>query len=375
MNKLVPYYELVHYDGPQVFLAKDEVGTKHLCARLRDNGNGIFFLAMPISDARLSQLLSGGRDLRETFVGSEKREWFIVDDTDEGLNIVTRLTKLDTQILPDDGFYFRKDEFKNFDIISEAASLGKTVVHLSLAEGDDNDHTVDSDTLADVLKLYQSVVKNVLKKAAASKQIDKTFVIPSNYKLRAVASSPSSFKLHLVSTSNAELFGKNVIDQVLARVDTLIDGETEEKHVIGNFRPYAGHAVSAYKKLLTKIIDKNMTMKLVWTSPAEAIAHESKISPSYASQVKEILLSRKDLDTEIREFVGPVEEADVVRKTWRIRHTEENKTYKGESHIDLGGVILGNTYRFTCEEVSHEEAVSEAERTTYVLTKIDSAGS
>jgi len=114
MNKLVPYYELVHYDGPQVFLAKDEVGTKHLCARLKEDGKGLFFLAMAISDDRLSSLLKGSIDLRETFIRSEKKEWFIVDDSDDGLTFVHELAELDTQILPDDGFYFRKDEFKNF---------------------------------------------------------------------------------------------------------------------------------------------------------------------------------------------------------------------------------------------------------------------
>jgi len=31
-----------------------------------------------------------------------------VDDSDDGLTFVHELAELDTQILPDDGFYFRK---------------------------------------------------------------------------------------------------------------------------------------------------------------------------------------------------------------------------------------------------------------------------
>lgn len=371
MNKLMPYYELVQYDGPQVFLAKDEVGTKHLCARLKEDGKGLFFLAMAISDDRLSSLLNGSIDLRETFIRSEKKEWFIVNDADDGLTFVHELTELDPQILPDHGFYFRKDEFKNFEILSESTALGKTVVHLSLSEGDSDDHTIDSEALADVLKLYQAVLKHLLKKAASKGYIHKDFVVPANYKLRAAAYSPSSFKLHLVSMSNSELFGKNVIDQVLTRVDTLNDGNTEENNVIGNFKPYAGHTVSAYKNLLSKLIDKNITMKVVWASPVEAVAHETRITPSHATQVKDILLARKDLDTEVREFVGLVEEADIVRRTWRIRNNEDNKPYKGTSNIGLEGVVLNGTYKFICQEVTEELAVSDTDRTTYVLTSFE----
>ena len=108
-------------------------------------------------------------------------------------------------------------------------------------------------------------------------------------------------------------------------------------------------------------------------SPAESIAHETRISPSYAIQVKEILLASKDLDTETREFVGIVEEADVVKHSWRIRNFEDNKTYGGSSTISLGGVVLGGAYKFICDEVAQELAVSEKEKTTYVLKAIETA--
>ncbi len=369
MNKLIPYFELVHYDGPQVFLSKDEVGTKYLCVKLRSDGNGLYYIAAAISDYRLTTLLNGTIDLRYAMIHAERGEWYIVDDGEDNLDIVARRIDVDEAVLPNPGFNFHPEEFKHFDVLSEAASLKKTVVHLILSQDDNDDHTIDSDALADILKLYQAIVKNVLKKTAANKYIDKAFVAPANYRLRAAAYSPGSFKLHLVSSSDKDLFGNNVIDQVLERMDQLMDNNTSSEHVISNFKPYAGHTVSAYRKLLTKLVDMNINMRYVWATPLQQKAHETRIPFKYAEHVRDILISRNDLNTEMKELIGIVEEADGPNGSWRIRNSEDGKTYRGTSEVSLADIQIMSRYRFTCEEKMEELAVSNKEVASYTLKK------
>lgn len=106
MNKLIPYFELVHYDGPQVFLSKDEVGTKYLCVKLRSDGNGLYYIAAAISDYRLTTLLNGTIDLRYAMIHAERGEWYIVDDGEDNLDIVARRIDVDEAVLPNPGFNF-----------------------------------------------------------------------------------------------------------------------------------------------------------------------------------------------------------------------------------------------------------------------------
>ena len=70
---------LVDYDGPQVFVAEDAVGTRLLCVLVSESAESNRYLAVAISSQRLSALKASVIDLREIFAKPERTDWYLIE--------------------------------------------------------------------------------------------------------------------------------------------------------------------------------------------------------------------------------------------------------------------------------------------------------
>ncbi|MEP2770598.1 MAG: DUF6575 domain-containing protein [Fulvivirga sp.] len=366
---------LIFNDFPQLFLAKDSLGVDYICLLSDFASEEYSYLCVGVSKKVLHSFLNGYRDLRSIFSEPEAKEWWTTKDASEPKILIQLLEieKVPEDLLPDVGFFFN-DEQPDELIRNEVVEHNNVIVHLSLSDENEN-QSIPIDDLGDFAKLYQLMVENTYKKAILRSELKekKSFIVPNNFTLRAFAASPGSFNLHLKSEANKDLFGNSIIEEGLRMIDQVINSEDNEDKLIENLRSIKGHAISSYKKLLEKVINRKVSFKYKWVSPASQEINKRTISTDYATKVVELLEKKEELTEEIKIFIGVIMQADAEKGGWRITNEEDGKDYSGESagHL-LEGITLETVkYKLTCQEVIEALKVTEKEKVKYVLTQIE----
>ncbi|MBV6646858.1 MAG: hypothetical protein KI790_15480 [Cyclobacteriaceae bacterium] len=366
---------LLFNDFPELFLAKDSLGVDYICLLYDFSDEEYSYLCVGVSKKVLHSFLNGYRDLRSIFSEPEAKEWWTTKDASEPKILIQLLEieKVPGELLPEEGFFFNDEQQDEF-IRNEVVEHNNVIVHLSLSDENEN-QSIPIDDLGDFSKLYQLMVEKAYKKAILRSELKekKSFIVPNNYTLRAFAASPGSFNLHLKSEANKDLFGNSIIEEGLSMIDQVINSSDDEEKLIESLRSIKGHAISSYKKLLEKVVNRKVNFKYKWVSPASPEIHKRQISTDYAEKVIKLLETKEELAEEIKVFIGFIMQADVEKGGWRITNEEDGKDYSGESagHL-LEGITLETVkYKLTCQEIVEALKVTEKEKVKYVLTQIE----
>jgi len=368
---------LVYYDFPEIFVAVDSVGTNYLCLLVAtDNGN-TNYITTAISNKRLSSFINGSTDLRDIFEEPEIKQWFTFSQVIDSIEAIEwNEASLPQDFLPEKGFLYHKQLQGDELILNEVIEKRNAVVHLAVSDAEDN-YSIDADNLGDIVKLYQVIIENSFKKSLIQRNIKdkKQYYIPPNYKLRAFASSYSSFNLHFYSTSQTDLFGNAMIEMGLEKFDEITKDFDNEEDFITALRTVKGHTISSLKKLVKKLIDNNIKLKHKWFAPNQDKVHFTIIDKSKAEKIYAVLNLAEELAKETKTFLGYFVQVDVEKGTWRIYNLEDEKEYSGEATgQSLQGVTVETiNYKLVCQEIIEELKVTEKEKTKYILQTIDKA--
>jgi len=368
---------LVYYDFPEIFVAVDSVGTNYLCLLVAtDNGN-TNYITTAISNKRLSSFINGSTDLRDIFEEPEIKQWFTFSQVIDSIEAIEwNEASLPQDFLPEKGFLYHKQLQGDELILNEVIEKRNAVVHLAVSDSEDN-YSIDADNLGDIVKLYQVIIENSYKKSLIQRNIKdkKQYYIPPNYKLRAFASSYSSFNLHFYSTSQTDLFGNAIIEMGLEKFDEITKDFDNEEDFITALRTVKGHTISSLKKLVKKLIDNNIKLKHKWFAPNQDKVHFTVIDKSKAEKIYAVLNLAEELAEETKTFLGYFVQVDVEKGTWRIYNLEDEKEYSGEATgQSLQGVTVETiNYKLVCQEIIEELKVTEKEKTKYILQTIDKA--
>lgn len=368
---------LVYYDFPEIFVAVDSVGTNYLCLLVAtDNGN-TNYITTAISNKRLSSFINGSTDLRDIFEEPEIKQWFTFSQVIDSIEAIEwNEASLPQDFLPEKGFLYHRQLQGDELILNEVIEKRNAVVHLAVSDSEDN-YSIDADNLGDIVKLYQVIIENSYKKSLIQRNIKdkKQYYIPPNYKLRAFASSYSSFNLHFYSTSQTDLFGNAIIEMGLEKFDEITKDFDNEEDFITALRTVKGHTISSLKKLVKKLIDNNIKLKHKWFAPNQDKVHFTVIDKSKAEKIYAVLNLAEELAEETKTFLGYFVQVDVEKGTWRIYNLEDEKEYSGEATgQSLQGVTVETiNYKLVCQEIIEELKVTEKEKTKYILQTIDKA--
>lgn len=369
---------LVYYDLPHVFTAKDQVEAIYLCLLVSLEEDGPKFIAVQVSKGRLISFCNGSLDLREIFEYPEIQQWYSLSTIEGNEQIFLAdelgLDKLPDAYLPEKGFSFRNHDKSDDQIIAESLEYDNAIIHLAVSDDDDN-YSIEADDLGDIVKLYQLILENTFKKELANRKVKdkKSYFVPNNYKLRAFATSQSSFNVHMYSTAAKDLFGNSIIECALEKLGLILSEFRNDDEYIDILRTVKGHSVSTLRKLVKKIVDDNLLIKHKWYSPSQQQVHYTKVNTENATKIYDILVSSEELAEETREFIGHLVQIDVDKGTWRIYNLEDEKEYPGESAPDkLQGLTVETVnYKIVCTEHIETMKVSEKEKIKYVLNSID----
>ena len=376
MNRVLNISQiLVYYDFPHIFIANDLVGTDYLCMLATYEEDEATFLAIQISKNKLIGFLNGSLDLRDVFENPEIKQWFTFNSIED--NVIANTLDLDNlpnEYLPEAGFNFKNHEKTDDIIVNETIEYSNAVVHLAISDEQDN-YSIEADDLGDIMKLYQVILENTYKKELFNRKVKdkKSYYLPENYKLRAFASSYSSFNVHLYSTSQTDLFGNAIIELGLEKLNQIIADFDNEDNYLEILRSVKGHSVSTLKKLVKRIIDDNLVVKHKWYSPNQEKVHFSKIDSVKAKKIYDVLNSSEELAEEIKEFIGYLVQIDVDKGTWRVYNLEDETEYSGESNPEFlqGLTVETVNYKLLCTETIEAMKVSEKEKVKYVLNSIE----
>lgn len=365
---------LIYYDMPELVIATDDIGVNYICLLIDDSNNRPLYYATPISPPRLSNFIKGKIGLREILAIPEISEWYSFafnneDTYAEKLNIDT----FPEQHLPDDGLFLNEEMVDDSSIIEDVIQKENAVVHLAISDAE-NDFGISMDDLGDVVKLYSIILENSFKKSIVDHKFKdkKGIIIPMNYELRAFASSRASFNIHLYSQSQKDLFGTCIIEFGLEKIDQILTEHTTDEELIESLKSVRGHAISSFKKLLKKIIDKNLKIKHKWFAPNQKEIHFRMLEASGAQKIYDILNQSEELTEETKVIIGVFVQADVERGTWRIKSIEDGAEYSGEATSDeLRGITLDTIeYKLICQEIIEEFRVTEKEKVKYIFKSV-----
>lgn len=371
---------LIFNDVPEIFTGKDSIGTKYIFLLINIENDIPEYLAVSISEKRFISFINKKLDLRTIFQNPEINLWYkTCSFSDETVTIqIFDEKEIREEYLPDVGFYLPFSESlleqENKEIIAEANKYNNTIIHLSLSdENDRND--IDSNILSTFIEQFQSLIKNIFKKMLSEYKdtkinLDKEY----NYKVKAFATSPGSFKLHLKSSSQLDLFSGAAIDIALKKIDDITLDIDNEDELIKKLQTIKGHSIQSYKKITQNIILKDIKFTYEWYSLSDTKVHKRTINKNQASKVNEILNAKLELSKEFKTFIGLVKQADVDKGNWRIYNNEDEKEYSGisiTSEILKGVTIDTHIYEFRCEEIIEEDKVTGNERIKYKLYEIN----
>lgn len=366
---------LVYYDFPEIFVAVNDIGTNYLCLLVGTEDANTNYISTAISIKRLTGFINGDVDLRDIFEMPEINQWFLFYNVDEVI-IAESWDELDLpeNFLPEKGFLYHKQLQGEELILNEVIEKNNAVVHLAVSDEEDN-YSIEADDLGDIVKLYQIIIENSYKKALSERNVKdkKSYFIPKNYKLRAFASSYSSFNLHLYSNSNVDLFGNAIIELGLEKFDEIIRDFDNQDEYIKSLRTVKGHTISSLKKFVKKLIDRNIKVKHKWFSPNQEQVHFTIIDKAKAEKIYAVLNLTEELAEETKIFVGHFVQVDIDNGTWRIYNIEDDKEYSGDDFGQhLQGITVETvTYKLTCQEIIEELTVSEKEKVKYILQSIE----
>ena len=164
---------LVYYDGPQVYLAEDQISTKYICVQIPDKNHPLCYLCTSVSIERFEDFLSKLVDLRAIFIKSETREFFKIHIANESFDAsaydVLDFDDLTEDILPDEGFFLDIGAENANEIEKEALLKDRVIFQLHLKPPESRSESIISSShLATVLSLIQTLIKHAYQRTISS---------------------------------------------------------------------------------------------------------------------------------------------------------------------------------------------------------------
>ena len=97
---------LFEYDGPQLFVARDDDDGQYLALLVDSKEEQDRYLVVQVDPELLSQFRSGALELRPLIAEASKEQWYLAATTnlDEPLAIERQRTPIEERFLPDEGF-------------------------------------------------------------------------------------------------------------------------------------------------------------------------------------------------------------------------------------------------------------------------------
>jgi hypothetical protein len=361
---------LLEYDGPVLMLMVDSNGNQFLVYEDVQDGEHDY-IGLPISESKSLALVEGRLSVRDAVLSSPLYPRYLGLRVDSGAAVFRLLAEisageLSESSLPDLALVLEPESAAeaNRSYASQSANLSAT---LSLQpEEAERRHVVHLDTLADVLKNTQRLIRR------AFQQATKHLTATEKVRLRdsgsdtfnAVAFGAGSFEVYLQPDTPGDLFGQNDGAAALGIVTRLMREAGSAAKTIELLREHRGHFASSYVRLLEAVVAHSSPTSLSWSDGSGEIFGSGRVSVEQAAVLIAAIRASSELTTEEVRVTGALIQANEDSGRWKLR-SSDNETFSGESILpfSLEGKVIGRLHTFRCREVIEEEAGTGKEKT------------
>lgn len=370
---------LIYYDGPELFVGVDQLGTSYLCLLVDANEKNELFLCTGISRVRLSEFRIGAIDLRRIYEAPESGELLtanIYDSNCETIELIPiEISQILPQWLPDPGFIYTATYPVNSVILQETIDRNRAIIHYSINPPESRDETkIAAETLAQGLKLFQRLLRYAYRKTLRNLNLAtrNALDIPEYQTVNVFAFSNGSFTLHLESAALADGLGYAEIAKALNRLDIITANINDPEQTLEVLKGNKGHVATAYRDLLGFIVENDAPLTYEWVMPELKEPIRRSIPKSSAEVLYELLKEKENLGEEAVVIEGVVVKVDVEYGTWRILDDYKGKEFSGRcdltTDVHLGGITVETQrYRFYCVERLEEDRGSGREKSILLL--------
>lgn len=364
---------IVYYDGPEIFISKDEYELVYLSIAVPTE-LGTRYVSVPIKSKDIHSLASGKATLRGIMEVNAEDSWYLSDPLHEGFehfSLQSQTSSLPLDYLPDQDFSIT-NWLGNSNVISELAILkGRPVASIRVSPPEsDEGAKIKTNTLAALLIEFQKLVRNSFKKTKNKNQSND--LAAENLTLNTLAFGAGSFRVYFESATPGDLFGGNELERSFSLIHDIISTSSDTDATVAKLQASKGHFVSSLRRML-EILDANDSfLEVEWTKPNDEV-HSAEISRNSVRPLLEKLNETESLSKEIRFFVGIFIGADANTGNWKIKTIPDGDELSGRSndpHILSGIVIESQNYSITCEEEIEEDLITGRERKKLTLTQL-----
>ncbi len=343
MNTLTHVITLLYFDYPQVFIAKDLVGTYYICMVVSEEDVPIYY-ATALSPVRCRTLAIGKEDLRHIYSNPEITQYYLVRPTGIEQYSVEPSEFIEAY-LPDEGLVL--ENFYTEELLEEIALQQSpiAIAHLLPFEAK-QDLRIHSKKLSRFLQVFEDVVKHITPKdkdAAISERIlNYTDVYGVAY---------GSFAVKFRASSNSDLFmDVSEISEAFKRFNHLLKLSNNPTVLLATFSEYKLkiRAINSWLELLSFIKEEQCPIQYECAIPLENQVYTAYLDiPAAAASYQQIKATITN--EEIVEAVGILDSVGYSNRSWKII-TEDGTSYSGsidtDSDASLAGVVIKDqTYR------------------------------
>lgn len=354
---------LEYYDVPQLFVAKDAVGTSYLCLFYDyDESGRMMCISVSISKERLNDFLTGHLDLRHIFTEPEMFFYNVIIDGDI-IDAVLRENAPTESMLPDAGYFIDFSQRENSDMVSSTNEEGHTIIRLAF-NYDTVNHTVPTDVLSNTINQFQSIIEKAYKRVTRTKDVS-----PSHLSVRA--SIAASFDVELITNESVDLFGGSKVADTLSMISPLFgNDDTAAANCLAVFK----NTQPNYQSLLKKLSEREFSFKCKWVNGLEVKKVEDFIiSRERVKTLYNLASSLVSLEERSVHFDGYFFMANVRNGRWGLDIFQDNRRKYGLC-LDvskLNGVVLKDQlYHIVCKEKTTQNPNTNKTYRTYILTDI-----
>ena len=374
------------YDIPRLFTCSNMAGLRYLVLSVFDDYETFKWLYLPISNDRLSTLISKGLMLRNAFLEPEDGYLYMIESDFYGKTSVHHILpeQIDDQDLPEEGVYLESTENPHIglgaiDADQAAESSRRETYNLHLYPWDTMLPEIDAQNLGGILTSFQELANALgqyckggvtLKGAIPADILEAT-------KFRPTQIFNGSFGIQLKSKSTSDLFYSSLASDVLLELTNLIGSRDNEDNISNKLHELKGRVASKYRIFLREVSKLDSSMKLHWGSPNKDRGRVISLSKQEIRRAFE-LVSKIDIDmSESVTFRAELLGLDVKTKRYRVRHLDDNEDYSGKildesldavRHSEISGI-----YNVTLKKIIETNSSSGSEYTKWVLVGLELA--
>ncbi len=362
-------------DYPILIVEKDIVGTLYLSYLAWEEELIERRVIIPISQARLNEILAGTIIVKQAFDKPESNSVYVCDFNKYDGKL------LETFLVPSENFIkmnpvpssykllyepkLNKPTLDSSGLLANAINKNKVLIDLYL-QGPNLINSVKPYAFYKIMTPVVEILKSLLD--FDDKSVDK-YMAFSNIRQSSLGVTIE------VNRSNDMFLSFETLE--VPKLMELFACDSKEKFEIFISKTNNEKYLAQYSKIIKAIITNNATLWSAYANPIDRKVLSATISPDKASRVAKIIDETFDEIVDIEEVEGTLEEIDIAvqRPTFKIFASEEQVIIKGFLDSSLLEIIkadkinLGKEkYRFTLRTTYHPKTISKAEKTERILT-------